>query len=1016
LSALLWKNAVVRSRTPKTTLCELLSPVLMMSVLVFAFDLSDVIRKSARAYHRLAVDLPGPVEDVLRLFGPDGLSFDDAVLAPDAACANEVEQYCAADAPLPDLGGALPGGARECLTARVPGSSDMPDLSRGCADSLAYWAPPLPESYPAEDDDRWSSEDASDEEKEANRERNTPSTGNSQANAVFELRRSLNRYLRSPLPTPSFDQYVGAGLLLAGSFEDKTYNELLNNNEYGREWGNLFTLGTLHIAPAGELADSLVSYLSSSTLTFSNITHRVHADVPAALAYIDGNLNERAFALVDLRDAVLDPADVDFTIRMNYTTLPNTNRVTDFISLGLNKKYQRYYLSGFLTIQRTLAEFVYATEHCVDPDAEDAELPFSPAADLYAMPMPTPDYEQNVFYTAVGYLLGLAISMGFLYPMSRLVKSVVEEKETRMKETMLILGVDPTVLWFSWVLTAYITFTIIAVMVTYVMSTSFLPASSSVLLFMYIWLFCASVIGFSFFVASFFSKAKLAAIVGPVALFASLMPRWIFYGTNRYEAENSKVWASLLPCTAFAFGADILSDYEYAEIGVQSFNMYEGAYSFNTCLSMMAFDAVFYFFLAWYCNMIIPSEYGVHKSPFFLIYPSFWAGVFQSVTRRAPAYSSLPNDTGSGMPTAPPTPRSDEQNFEPVDSTFTAQVQISHLSKHYAGAPGPAVDDLSLTMYENQIMCLLGHNGAGKTTTISVLTGLYPATGGDCTVFGNTLSEDLAKIRHSTGICPQHNILFPEMTVKEHIVFFNAIKGVTSTNESIEKAAAEVGLGDKLSALSATLSGGMKRKLSVAISLCGNPKFLLLDEPTSGMDPYSRRATWELLRKSKRGRVTLLTTHFMDEADILSDRIAVMKTGRLQCVGSSVFLKKRFGVGYNLTAVVESNTPSTQQGILNFLNHHVHNTEIVSVSGKEISFRLPSGSEDNFPALFSEFEEGGMRKQFAIGGYGISNTTLEEVFISLAKEDGARLSRPNNPLPLRPPSECESVAESEAES
>jgi hypothetical protein len=115
----------------------------------------------------------------------------------------------------------------------------MPDLSRGCADSLAYWVPPLPEPYPAEDDDRWSSEDASDEEKEANRERNTPSTGNSQANAVFELRRSLNRYLRSPLPTPSFDQYVGAGLLLTGSFEDATYNELLNNNEYGREWGNL---------------------------------------------------------------------------------------------------------------------------------------------------------------------------------------------------------------------------------------------------------------------------------------------------------------------------------------------------------------------------------------------------------------------------------------------------------------------------------------------------------------------------------------------------------------------------------------------------------------------------------------------------------------------------------------------------------------------------------------------------------------------------------------------------------
>ena len=104
------------------------------------------------------------------------------------------------------------------------------------------------------------------------------------------------------------------------------------------------------------------------------------------------------------------------------------------------------------------------------------------------------------------------------------------------------------------------------------------------------------------------TAAQLAAIIGPVALFASLMPRWIFYGSNRYEAENSKMLASLLPCTAFAFGADILSDYEYAEIGVQSFNMDEGAYSFRICLIMMAFDAVFYFFLSWYTDQIVPGQ------------------------------------------------------------------------------------------------------------------------------------------------------------------------------------------------------------------------------------------------------------------------------------------------------------------------------------------------------------------------------------------------------------------------
>jgi ABC-type Na+ transport system ATPase subunit NatA len=820
----------------------------MMAVLVFAFNLSEVIDKRQKRYDRLSIDLPGPFEDVLRLFGPDIPSLNDVIQGPEDACERYIDMHCSN---LPQKAGeVVPVGGisdatRECLWGLGAAGADGDDiddyLSSACQTSLKYYTPPSPVDDAAVDDDLWREDDDADV------------SGNTAVNSVFELRRSLNRYLRSPLPTPTFDQYFGTSLALSSAFDDATYNELLNNNEYGREWGNLFTLGTVHIAPAGQLANDLVDWLTNNTLTFSNLTHRVHDSVAGGIDYINDNLDERAFALIDLQSHNLDPADVAFTIRMNYTTLPNTGRVTNFVALGLDKKYQRYYLSGFLTLQRTLAEFVMDT-NC------DADI-FPTTSDLFAMPMPTPKYSQNVFYTAVGYLLGLAISMGFLYPMSRLVKSVVEEKESRMKETMLILGVSDTVLWLSWVFTAYTTFTIISVLVTWCIHKSFLPSSSVVLLFMYIWLFCAAVIGYSFFIASFFSKAKLAAIVGPVALFASLMPRWIFYGTNRYEAEQSKVWASFLPCTAFAFGADILSDYEYAEVGIQMFNINDGAYSFNTCLSMMAFDAMFYFFLAWYCNQVIPSEFGVAKHPLFLCFPSFWKDVF-ATTLHAESYSTLDSlDTGADAP-----PPGDPDNYEPVDPTFHAQVLISNLTKHYSGAPVPSVDDMSLTMYEDQIMCLLGHNGAGKTTTISVLTGLYPATSGECTIYGKKISTSLSAVRASCGICPQHNVLFPELTVAEHIVFFNAIKGATCTADAVSKAAQDVGLGDKLSALSATLSGGMKRKLSVCIALCGNPKFLLLDEPTSGMDPYSRRATWELLRKSKKNRVTLLTTHFMDEA------------------------------------------------------------------------------------------------------------------------------------------------------
>jgi ATP-binding cassette subfamily A (ABC1) protein 3 len=216
--------------------------------------------------------------------------------------------------------------------------------------------------------------------------------------------------------------------------------------------------------------------------------------------------------------------------------------------------------------------------------------------------------------------------MAFLYPVSRLIKLLVEEKETRMKETLLILGVRPFAHWISWVITSAVVFFIIDVLVTVTLSSNVLKFSSPAYLFVYISLFSSASAGFSFFLAAFFSRAKLAAIVGPVALFATLLPRWIFFGTNRYEATAQKMWASLLPCTAFAFGADIIADYEYAEQGVQSYNASEGEYSFNTTLGFLFFDTLLYFTLAWYLELVLPRQYGVAEKWYFLFTPTYWLG------------------------------------------------------------------------------------------------------------------------------------------------------------------------------------------------------------------------------------------------------------------------------------------------------------------------------------------------------------------------------------------------------
>jgi len=159
------------------------------------------------------------------------------------------------------------------------------------------------------------------------------------------------------------------------------------------------------------------------------------------------------------------------------------------------------------------------------------------------------------------------------------------------------------------------------------------------------------------------------------------------------------------------------------------------------------------------------------------------------------------------------------------------------------------------------------------------------------------------EIRQTMGVCPQHDCLWDELTVYEHLSFVATVRKVKNPKEAITKQIAQVGLVEKTNAASSSLSGGQKRKLSLAMALLGDSRVVFLDEPTSGMDPYSRRFTWNLLQNSRANRVIILTTHFMDEADTLGDRIGIMANGKLMCVGSSHFLKSHYGVGYTLTLV-----------------------------------------------------------------------------------------------------------------
>ena len=186
-----------------------------------------------------------------------------------------------------------------------------------------------------------------------------------------------------------------------------------------------------------------------------------------------------------------------------------------------------------------------------------------------------------------------------------------------------------------------------------------------------------------------------------------------------------------------------------------------------------------------------------------------------------------------------------------------------------------------------------------------MLTGLIEKSSGEAACYDVNLFDEMDEVREFMGVCPQHDVLFDLLTPREHLDIFYDFKGgdpkrkKTEINSLIE----DSGLSIDQNKRAKTLSGGNKRKLSVSIALCGGSKLVMLDEPTSGMDLGARRNLWDMLKSYKKDRIIILTTHYMDEADVLGDRIGIMCKGTLQCIGSPLFLKNRFGVGYKLTFV-----------------------------------------------------------------------------------------------------------------
>ena len=219
-------------------------------------------------------------------------------------------------------------------------------------------------------------------------------------------------------------------------------------------------------------------------------------------------------------------------------------------------------------------------------------------------------------------------------------------------------------------------------------------------------------------------------------------------------------------------------------------------------------------------------------------------------------------------------------------------IKTINLQKKYKDVV--AVDNLNLEIKEGELFSLLGVNGAGKTTTIKMLTGLTKATSGDAFIFGNSILTSMDLIKKDIDISMQETAIARKLTVEENIKFYAMLNGKSAKEaEEITQNLTKIFDFEKiLSKKASKLSGGWQRKLSIALSLTKNPKVLFLDEPTLGLDVIARRDLWETIKSLKSKTTIILTTHYMEEAEMLADRIGIMKDGKLLFVGTKEKLFK----------------------------------------------------------------------------------------------------------------------------
>ncbi|CAE7537317.1 ABCA3 [Symbiodinium natans] len=589
--------------------------------------------------------------------------------------------------------------------------------------------------------------------------------------------------------------------------------------------------------------------------------------------------------------------------------------------------------------------------------------------------------------------LPLNTVLGIAFSVNPAVYDIVGEKDQKMKILQNIYGLSENMYWLTW----YAFYMVIAVMslcLIYICWLAVIPVLETVnFLISFIILstgfvqsmaliFCLSIFIDSPRIADFvMAITTMLLVCGSSALQFLLRERaWLGWLTscipfcNVFQSMTSMLWLSAArscdesgACSYVGVNFDTLSvtdicmlDYHpihFPCLEVSKATIFPLGWAMLLTVATTVLTVIF----VWWLSNVRQGQYGMAKPMCFCFNPKYMC------PKRPYASDGSLRDTASG----------------------NAVLSIQHLRKVFPDGK-VAVDDLCLDSYAGEIFALLGHNGAGKTTALNCAVGLIPPTSGETLINGHDVRTDLQRARHQISICPQDNPSYPEFSVRQHLKFFSMLRGVPEANvdDQIGTILNALGLDEKKDSQCGKLSGGQKRRLWVATALIGASPVSFLDEPTSGMDPSSRRELWDLLlRMRNTGRCIIFTTHYLEEADILANRKAVLARGKVQAVGTSRELKHRFGVGYRLTLALSPHESASAAEIEHFVQEYVPSASLEKGADEEVrqvNITLSFEEVDKFSPLLQALEQS--QQRLGILDYTLGMSSLEDVFMALGRQ------------------------------